>query len=165
MPFQSEKQRRFLHANHPEIAKRWEKEYSHGGISNHFRKKFDQGSDETGVKLSPILSMVNTSETPVEGIDVDVSNIDYGIAGMFQGDTAYAGGEYTKGKVKVNVQQDGNTVFEDSMSKDDLMQLYVGLGEKSGNHVEVGTDGQGNYTLNIIKSFADGGIATHFRKK
>ena len=32
MPFQSEKQRRFLHANHPEIAKRWEKEYSHGGI-------------------------------------------------------------------------------------------------------------------------------------
>ena len=24
MPFQSEKQRRYLHANHPEIAKRWE---------------------------------------------------------------------------------------------------------------------------------------------
>jgi hypothetical protein len=32
MPFQSEKQRRFLHANHPEIAKRWEREYSNGGI-------------------------------------------------------------------------------------------------------------------------------------
>ena len=32
MPFQSEKQRRYLHANHPEIAKRWEKEYSNGGI-------------------------------------------------------------------------------------------------------------------------------------
>ena len=32
MPFQSEKQRRFLHANHPEIAKRWEKAYAHGGI-------------------------------------------------------------------------------------------------------------------------------------
>jgi len=32
MPFQSEKQRRFLHANHPEIAKRWEKEYANGGI-------------------------------------------------------------------------------------------------------------------------------------
>jgi hypothetical protein len=45
MPFQSEKQRRFLHANHPEIAQRWEKEYANGGISNHFRKKFDQGSD------------------------------------------------------------------------------------------------------------------------
>jgi hypothetical protein len=32
MPFQSEKQRRYLHANHPEIAKRWEKEYANGGI-------------------------------------------------------------------------------------------------------------------------------------
>ena len=33
MPFKSEKQRRYLHANHPEIAKRWEKEYSNGGIT------------------------------------------------------------------------------------------------------------------------------------
>ena len=45
MPFQSEKQRRYLHANHPEIAKRWEREYANGGILNHFRKKFDKGSD------------------------------------------------------------------------------------------------------------------------
>jgi hypothetical protein len=44
MPFQSEKQRRYLHANHPEIAKRWEKEYATGGISNHFRKKYSLGS-------------------------------------------------------------------------------------------------------------------------
>jgi len=33
MPFQSEKQRRFLHANHPEIAKRWERDYGEGGIA------------------------------------------------------------------------------------------------------------------------------------
>lgn len=26
MPFKSEKQRRFLHARHPEIAERWERE-------------------------------------------------------------------------------------------------------------------------------------------
>ena len=32
MPFQSEKQRRYLHANHPEIAKRWERDYANGGI-------------------------------------------------------------------------------------------------------------------------------------
>ena len=44
MPFQSEKQRRFLHANHPEIAKRWERDYANGGISNHFRRKFDEGA-------------------------------------------------------------------------------------------------------------------------
>ena len=33
MPFQSEKQRRYLHANHPEIAKRWERDYGEGGIA------------------------------------------------------------------------------------------------------------------------------------
>ncbi len=43
MPFQSEKQRRFLHANHPEIAKRWERDYANGGISNHFRRRFAEG--------------------------------------------------------------------------------------------------------------------------
>ena len=31
MPFKSEKQRKYMHANHPEIAKRWEKEYKEGG--------------------------------------------------------------------------------------------------------------------------------------
>ena len=47
MPFQSEKQRRYLHANHPEIAKRWEREYANGGISNHFRKKLSEGSEDS----------------------------------------------------------------------------------------------------------------------
>ena len=45
MPFQSEKQRRFLHANHPKIAERWERDYANGGISNHFRKKLAEGDD------------------------------------------------------------------------------------------------------------------------
>jgi len=34
MPFQSEKQRRYMHANLPDIAKRWERDYSNGGITN-----------------------------------------------------------------------------------------------------------------------------------
>ena len=34
MPFKSEKQRKYMHANHPEIAKRWEKEYTKGGRVN-----------------------------------------------------------------------------------------------------------------------------------
>jgi len=29
MPFKSEKQRRYMHAKHPKIAKRWEKKESH----------------------------------------------------------------------------------------------------------------------------------------
>ena len=31
MPFKSEKQRRYMHANHPKIAQQWEKKYSIGG--------------------------------------------------------------------------------------------------------------------------------------
>jgi len=33
MPFQSEKQRRYMHANLPDIAKRWERDYSNGGVA------------------------------------------------------------------------------------------------------------------------------------
>ena len=31
MPFKSESQRKFMHMKHPEIAKRWSKEYPHQG--------------------------------------------------------------------------------------------------------------------------------------
>ena len=33
MPFKSEKQRRYMHAKLPKIAKRWEKEYKDGGLT------------------------------------------------------------------------------------------------------------------------------------
>jgi hypothetical protein len=48
MPFQSEKQRRFLHANHPEIAKRWERDYANGGILdiNESKEIIDDGGNE-----------------------------------------------------------------------------------------------------------------------
>ena len=39
MPFKSEKQRKYLHANHPEIAQRWEKNYKKGGSGGKNKKK------------------------------------------------------------------------------------------------------------------------------
>jgi len=115
--------------------------------------------------VKPRASLIKSSETPVEGIDVDVDDRSYGIAGMFSGDDLYVGGDLEKGNVKVNVQKDGETIYLDTMAKEDLKKLYVGLGQKEGNHVEVGTDGEGNYTLNIFTTFAKGGIANHFRKR
>ena len=55
MPFKSEKQRRYMHANLPKIAQRWEKEYKKGK-----RVKVNAGgyigkairSEYGGVKLS-----------------------------------------------------------------------------------------------------------------
>ncbi len=38
MPYKSEKQRRYLHAKHPEIAKKWDKKYG-GKIVKKKKKK------------------------------------------------------------------------------------------------------------------------------
>ena len=59
MPFQSEKQRRYLHANHPEIAKRWEKEYSNGGILD------ITGDEQITTNEGNDISLVDESETGV----------------------------------------------------------------------------------------------------
>ena len=39
MPFKSEKQRRYMHANLPEIAKRWERDYKQGVRVKRLTKK------------------------------------------------------------------------------------------------------------------------------
>lgn len=40
MPFKSSAQRRFMYAEHPEIAKRWSKEYPHQGkLPEHVKRK------------------------------------------------------------------------------------------------------------------------------
>ena len=55
MPFKSEKQRRYLHANLPEIAKRWEKKYNKGGrVSVSYGGYIGKAirSEYGGVKLS-----------------------------------------------------------------------------------------------------------------
>ena len=58
MPFQSEKQRRYMHANLPDIAKRWERDYAGGG-----RIGFDLGTnyktrkeliEESGLEIDEI---------------------------------------------------------------------------------------------------------------
>ncbi len=154
-------------AGSKELFRGWKPTVIKGGkdkLATGGRVKFESGS---GLKLSPIVSLSQTEETvgPEENINVDVNDRTYGLAGIYEGDNWYGGGEYLKGNVKVDVTQEGETLFKDTMSKDEMMQLYVGLGEREGNHVEVGTDGEGNYTLNIIKSFAKGGIANHFRKR
>lgn len=47
MPYKSDKQRKFMHAQHPEIAKRWDEEYGPAvarkkALENHIQKKKKQ---------------------------------------------------------------------------------------------------------------------------
>ena len=96
-------------------------------------------------------------EAPSAPYHVDERDITYGGSGLYQGDKAYVGGDYLTGNVKVKVQdEDGNIVFDDTMSKDEFYNLYVGLGKKEGNKVEIGKDTQGTWTLNIVKESNEG---------
>ena len=52
MPFKSEKQRRYMHANLPKIAKRWEKKYSIGGSVTEEYVGSAIKTEYGGVKLS-----------------------------------------------------------------------------------------------------------------
>ena len=52
MPFKSEKQRRYMHANLPKIAQRWEKKYSIGGSVKEEYVGSAIKTEYGGVKLS-----------------------------------------------------------------------------------------------------------------
>jgi len=107
--------------------------------------------------VRPRAEIIQSGATPDERTDVDVRDITYGGSGLYQGDKWYGGGDYQTGNVNVKVQEDGNTVYTDTLGKDDFYNLYVGLGEKEGNRVQIGKDTQGTWTLNIVKSFGKGG--------
>ena len=66
MPFKSEKQRKWMHANEPEMAERWEREKAHGGlikkaITNEFSK---QGSLQDFAEMRSGGLIGNGSLTP-----------------------------------------------------------------------------------------------------
>ena len=125
---------------------------------NKFYAKGGRIGYKSGLKVVPKAGFGFT-KSEGQGSEVDERDISYGGSGLYQGDKAYVGGDYMTGNVNVNVQKDGNTVFQDTMSKEDMTNLYFGLGQKEGDRVEVGTDRKGNYTLNIVKSFNNGGLA------
>ena len=80
MPFKSEKQRRYLFANEPEVAKKFAKDYNMGGVASMFRKKLEDGDlspDQisqiesyaaTGLDASTISSLVGVSEDQVNNV-------------------------------------------------------------------------------------------------
>jgi len=67
--------------------------------------------------VRPRAEIIQSGITPDERTDVDKRDITYGGSGLYQGDKWYGGGDYQTGNVKVNVQEDGNTVYDDTMSK------------------------------------------------
>ena len=134
MPFQSEKQRRYLHANHPEIAKRWEKEYSHGGILD------ITGDEEITTEEGNDISLVDESETgvstlfmkkggrvPFQGGGRDASQADFG--GSPSGGSAQGGDDksYQSEPREIGIQQayevTGPAAAKERQRQDELRTL------------------------------------------
>ena len=152
----------------PTVIKGGKDKLATGGIANHFRKKFDDGSDETGVKLYPRASIIQGGETvgPNEDIDVDVRDVDYGITGLYEGNNWFAGAEIDKGNVKVDVTQEGETLFKDTMGKDEVVNFIAGFGDPNDEKFQIKVDDDfENVSIVLQKTFATGGIANHFRSR
>ena len=114
---------------------------------------------EKGLKVYPRVSAVQTGETP-NGLDVGVREVDYGLTGILSGNNWFGGMEGSKGNVKVDVQKDGDTLFKDTMSKEDTVNFIAGLGNIEGDKFQIKTDKDfENISIVFKKTFAGGGIA------
>jgi len=89
MPFKSEKQRRYLFANEPEIAKKFSEDYNKGGVASMFRKKQADGTDpqyEGWKKIyetNPELAALNDKHDEyLEKYTLEMSTSDAGEAGI-----------------------------------------------------------------------------------
>ena len=92
MPFQSEKQRRFLHANHPQIAKRWEREYSNGGILDINESEEIISDDGNDIELTDYNAAFDDPKDLSTGVRTLFQAKDGGRIGLYQGGGPHAGG-------------------------------------------------------------------------
>ena len=133
------------------------------GLAAGGRAKFGEG---TGLNLYPRASIIQGGETVGynKDIDVDVRDVDYGITGLYEGNNWFAGAEIDKGNVKVDVTRDGETLFKDSMGKDEVVNFIAGFGDPNDEKFQVKVDDDfENVSVVLRKTFATGGIANHFR--
>jgi len=126
--------------------------YADGG-----RIGFNEGTPS--IKLFPRARGTQTEEEVGPGFKISQRDIDYGITGLLQGDKFFGGAEIDKGKVKVDVvNPDGNTVFKDTISKDDAVNFILGVGDPKGNKFQVTTDDDfENMKVMLKKTFNQGG--------
>tara|TARA_R110002012_G_scaffold306517_1_gene511286 strand:- start:121 stop:645 length:525 start_codon:yes stop_codon:yes gene_type:complete len=73
MPFESERQRRFLHANHPKIAKRWEKDYENEEGKADEPKGLDTSWEDGDLKVTikEVLKYLDKKKVPVKEESTD----------------------------------------------------------------------------------------------
>ena len=111
------------------------------------------------IKFYPKASGIFSSESLSPEVDLKKRNIDYGLTTLIEGDKFFGGAELGKGKIKVDVvDEGGSTYFKDTISKPDAVNFILGMGDPTGNKFQVKTDKDFENMQIILKSkFKDGG--------
>ena len=121
----------------------------------------DEGAPS--ILLRPRASGVMSEQQIAPGVNLSERDISYGISGILQGDKFYGGASLDKGKVKFDVEtEDGQTLFKDTIAKDDALNFIVGMGDPKGEKDKFQIkfdDDLENMSLILKKSFAEGGRA------
>ena len=121
------------------------------------------GPDAPSILLRPRASGVRREQQIAPGVNLSERDISYGISGILQGDKFYGGASLDKGKVKFDVEtEDGQTLFKDTIAKDDALNFILGMGDPKGEKDKFQIkfdDDLENLSLILKKSFADGGRA------
>jgi hypothetical protein len=128
------------------------------------RAGFANGTGAPSIKLFPRARGREIEQEVGPGFKISERDIDYGITGLLQGDKFFGGAEIDKGKVKVDVvSPEGDTVFKDTISKDDAVNFILGMGDPRGDKFQVKTDKDfKNMQITFRKQFADGGRTGYF---
>ena len=121
----------------------------------------DEGAPS--ILLRPRASGMMSEQQIAPGINLSERDISYGISGILQGDKFYGGASLDKGKVKFDVEtEDGQTLFKDTIAKDDALNFILGMGDPKGEKDKFQIkfdDDLENMSLILKKSFAEGGRA------
>ena len=121
----------------------------------------DEGAPS--ILLRPRASGIMREQQIAPGINLSERDINYGISGILQGDKFYGGASLDKGKVKLDVEtEDGQTLFKDTIAKDDALNFILGMGDPKGEKDKFQIkfdDDLENMSLILKKSFAEGGRA------
>jgi uncharacterized protein YajQ (UPF0234 family) len=125
------------------------------------RAGFANGTGAPSIKLFPRARGRQIEGEVGPGFKISERDIDYGITGLLQGDKFFGGAEIDKGKVKLDVvSPDGDTVFKDTISKDDAVNFILGAGDPRGDKFQIKTDKDfENMQITLRKTFNKGGIA------
>jgi len=124
---------------------------------------FDKGGRvgyANGLGVYPILDVTQRGSELGSGITLTERDITYGGTGLYEGDNWYGGIEGLTGNIKTDVEREGETLFKDTMGKDDRFNYLLGYGDPEGDRWQLKLDeGLDNAMLSYRGTFAEGGLA------